>query len=145
MHTYEVMSTMVAGRRAELEAAATTSRMATRRSIRSWFGQRSTTAETVRSDTTLVARTVPVAGTAEFHEWASSVGIQLARAGTPSVEGHLRSLARRARELHVAAVSASVLADREAPEVARARAFSRVVVALGTLTPSTSAALDATA
>src|SRR5687767_11172358 len=89
MHTYEFMNTMVAGRRAELEAAARRSRMATRRSLRSWFRQRSARAERVRSETTLVARTVPVAGTAEFHTWASSVGIQLAQGGAASVEGHL--------------------------------------------------------
>ena len=53
-------------------------------------------------------------------------------AASSSVESHLRALARRARELGVAPVLAGVLADRHAPEVVRARAFSRIVAALGT-------------
>ena len=145
MHTYELMNTLVADRRSRLESDATTWRMTKRRSVRSWFRQASTAAETDRSETTLIALTVPTPGTAEFHAWASALGNELARGGAQSVEVYLRALARRARELHIAAVSASVLADRNAPEVVRARAFSRVVVALGTFTPAGTIAVDAAA
>ena len=90
-----------------------------------------------------ISREVPAAGTAEFHAWACALGHELARAGAGPVEGHLRALARRARELNVAAVSAGVLVDRHSPEVARARAFSRVTLALSALTPSRAVALAA--
>jgi hypothetical protein len=92
-----------------------------------------------------VPRTVPEAGTARFHAWATELGILIDRGGAHSVDGHLRALARRARELQVAAVSASVLDDRQAPDVVRARAFSRVVAALGALAPATALRLDAIA
>ena len=90
-------------------------------------------------------QTVPPAGTTEFHVWAAALGIQIANGETGRVEGQLKALVRRARELNVAAVPASVLADRRAPEVARARAFSRVVAALSALTPVRVAELGATA
>ena len=83
-----------------------------------------------------VSREVPAAGTGEFHAWVTDLGILIDRCGAHSVDGHLRALARRARELQVAAVSASVLDDRQAPDVVRARAFSRVVAALGSLAPA---------
>jgi hypothetical protein len=145
MHNYEFMNTLVADRRASLESDAATWRMAQRRSARSWFRRASKAGETDRRETTLVALAVPAAGTSEFQAWASAVGAEVARGGAQSVEGHLRALARRARELHVAVVPASVLADRHAPEVVRARAFSRVVVALGTLTSAGTIAVDAAA
>jgi GTP-sensing pleiotropic transcriptional regulator CodY len=141
MHNYEFMNTLVADRRASLESDAATWRMAQRRSARSWFRRASKAGETDRRETTLVTLAVPTAGTSEFQAWASALGAELAR----GVEGHLRALARRARELHVAVVPASVLADRHAPEVVRARAFSRVVVALGTLTSAGTIAVDAAA
>jgi hypothetical protein len=92
-----------------------------------------------------VPRDVPAAGTARFHAWATELGVLIDRGGTHSVDGHLRALAQRARELQVAAVSTSVLADRRAADVVRARAFSRVVAAIGALTPATTVRLDATA
>jgi len=92
-----------------------------------------------------VPRDVPEAGTARFHAWATELGVLIDRGGAHSVDGHLWVLARRARELQVATVSAGVLADRRAPDVVRARAFSRVVAAIGALTPATMIRLDATA
>ena len=94
---------------------------------------------------TPVTRDIPEAGTARFHAWATELGILIDRGGAHSVDGHLRALARRARELQVAAVSASVLDDRRAPDVVRARAFSRVVAAIGALAPVGALRLDAIA
>ena len=145
MHNYEFMNTLVAERRAALESDARTWRMAKRRSARSWFRRASKAGATDRRETTLVTLAVPTAGTPEFQAWASALGTELARDGAQSVEGHLRALARRARELNIAVVPASVLADRHAPEVVRARAFARVVVALGTLTSAGAIAVDAAA
>jgi hypothetical protein len=92
-----------------------------------------------------IPRDVPEAGTARFHAWATELGILIDRGGAHSVDGHLRALARRARELQVAAVSASVLDDSREPDVVRARAYSRVVAELGALTPATTVRLDAIA
>lgn len=99
----------------------------------------------VHHTSTAVPRDVPAAGTARFHAWATEVGILIDRCGAHSVDGHLLALARRARELQVAAVSASVLADRVAPDVVRARAFLRVVAAIGALMPATTVRLAAIA
>ena len=145
MHTYELMNTMVAGRRADLESDAITARLARRRPTRSWFRRSSAAVETARSDITLIARTVPAPGTADFHLWAAAVGYQLDHAGVNSVESHLRALARRARQLGVATVLAGVLTDRHAPEVVRARAFARIAGALGSFTTTSDIARAAAA
>ena len=88
---------------------------------------------------------IPPVGTAEFNEWAAALGRQLVQRGIPSVDGQVRALARRARELHVAGVWSGVLVDRKEPEVVRLRAFSRVVTELGALTPARQAELAAIA
>lgn len=89
---------------------------------------------------TRLARTVPPAGTPEFHSWAADLGVCIDRDGFRCVAGPVDALARQARDLHLETVAASVLADADAPDVARARAFSRVVAALGALQPATGVA-----
>jgi hypothetical protein len=84
-----------------------------------------------------VTNGVPTVGTAEFGDWATDVGHQFAARGGRAVERQLVALAQLARRHGVAAVSGSVLANSREPEVARARAFSRVVTALVNLTPVT--------
>ena len=87
----------------------------------------------------------PAAGTAGFRVWATALGHELAARGARPIERQLVALAHLARLNQVAAVSSSVLADRRQPEVARTRAFFRVVTALIELVPATPASEGAVA
>lgn len=73
---------------------------------------------------------VPAIGTREFCNWADTLAHQWAEGTTPAVDSRLQTLARCARAHSVETVAVRVLADRSQPEVARARAFARVVGAL---------------
>lgn len=88
-----------------------------------------------------VTTAVPAVGTPEFRAWATALGHELADLGTGRVNAQLRALARRAREHRLEPVCAAVLADRSEPQVARCRAFYRVVTALGA--PAMAASDDA--
>jgi hypothetical protein len=114
------------------------------RRVRSWFARRRTGAE-VSTPAAELAVAAPAVGTPEFHEWATAVGRQFAERGVVAVKGQLDTLTQLAQRHGVAAVSRSVLADRREQEVARARAFLRVVAALEQLTPVSASAVDAAA
>jgi hypothetical protein len=60
----------------------------------------------------------------------SEVGHRLAAHGVGAVRRQLVELTELAQRHGVAAVARAVLADRRAPEIARARAFLRVATAL---------------
>jgi hypothetical protein len=67
---------------------------------------------------------------AEFHDWTRWLGEQLAAGQVSPVEHHLGALAREGRRLQVAAASCDVLIDPTQADVARARAFAKVVSAI---------------
>jgi hypothetical protein len=65
-----------------------------------------------------------------FHSWTRWLGEELADDRVASVELHLGALARAGRQAQVKPASCAVLADPGQPDIARARAFSKVVSAL---------------
>jgi hypothetical protein len=134
--------------RFELEAANyRLVKSASSRKPRSWFLRRRTSKAlpTNAVDPLWSTTAMPAPATAEFRVWATALGHQLAESGARPVERQLKMLARLARQNQVASVSSSVLGDRSQPEVARARAFSRVVTALVELAPATTASQSSVA
>ena len=99
----------------------------------------------INHPTPLLSRKIPTSGVADFRTWAAELGERIDRDGVHGVDGLLRVLGQRASELQVEVVAAGVLADGDAPDVARARAFSRVVGALLALTPSSTVGIAAVA
>ena len=79
---------------------------------------------------------IPAPGTTEFRRWSAWLGQCLAEHGPATIEAHLTELASLAR--HLEPVCSDVLDDVAAPDVARARAFAKVVAALGRVEPVTS-------
>lgn len=79
---------------------------------------------------------IPAPGTTEFRRWSAWLGQCLAEHGPETIEAHLTELARLAR--HLEPVCSDILDDASAPDVARARAFAKVVAALGRAEPVTS-------
>jgi hypothetical protein len=73
---------------------------------------------------------VPVAGTDDFRQWSEWIGRRLAESGPSGIEPHLAAFARVALDLGVERVHAHVVADRDMPQLARARAFFKVAMAL---------------
>lgn len=69
-------------------------------------------------------------GTTDFRSWALWLGEQLEAHGARGLEHHLSALARLGRRRDVNKVWCDVLADRTQPEVARMRAFAKVVARL---------------
>jgi hypothetical protein len=73
---------------------------------------------------------VPQPGTEDFRLWSEWIGRRLADTGPSGIEAHLAAFARAALDLGVEPVNAHVVADRDMPQLCRARAFFRVVTAL---------------
>jgi hypothetical protein len=73
---------------------------------------------------------VPEPGTEDFRLWSEWIGRRLAESGPSGIEDHLAAFAGAALELGVAPVHAHVVADRDMPQLARARAFFKVAMSL---------------
>jgi hypothetical protein len=66
----------------------------------------------------------------ETHQSLSDLAWKIDQSGVCSVEREVDDLARCARQLGVASVAAEILADRWAPNPVRARAYSKVALAI---------------
>jgi hypothetical protein len=71
-----------------------------------------------------------------FHSWTRWLGDEIAAGGMSAVEPHLGELARAGQSLGVMPACCDVLADASQPEVARARAFAKVVSAISAAQPA---------
>jgi hypothetical protein len=91
-------------------------------------GQRERTPEPGPAPSTLIG--VPQPGTEDFRLWSEWIGRRLADTGSSGIEAHLAAFARAALDLGVEPVNAHVVADRDMPQLCRARAFFRVATAL---------------
>ena len=65
-----------------------------------------------------------------FHTWTRWLAGDIADDRISSLELHLGALARAGRRAQVVPASCDVLADATQPDIARARAFAKVVSAL---------------
>jgi hypothetical protein len=68
-----------------------------------------------------------------FHAWTRWLGEEIADDRISAVELHLGALARAGRRAQVVPAACAVLADPTQPDIARARAFAKVVSALTTV------------
>jgi hypothetical protein len=73
---------------------------------------------------------VPAAGSEDFRLWSEWIGRRLAESGPAGIEAHLAAFAGVALDLGVEPVHAHVVADRDMPQLARARAFFKVATSL---------------
>jgi hypothetical protein len=78
----------------------------------------------------------PATGTSEVLGWTLWLGEEIAADRISSVDHHLGALARAARRQQLVPASCDVLTDPTQPEVARARAFAKVVSALTEARPA---------
>src|SRR5262249_38356124 len=65
-----------------------------------------------------------------FHAWSRGLGEEIAYDRTPSVGPPPGALARAGRRAQVMPAGCAVLADPAQPEIARARAFAKIISAL---------------